>query len=259
MIGFKAKQLDLKEIDSLETLNKHRSLISKKHYLKSLYKDFYQEILSRLSLSAKDKVVEIGSGGGFIKEIIPFAITSDVRGAPGIDMVFNASQIPFRDESIDALLMLNVFHHLQNVEICLQSFDRVLRPGGKIIMVEPTNTPWRRWTDRRFHNEIFDPLSSWDIGTGGPMSTANGALAWIALIRDQKILEEKFPNLKVTFIREHTPFRYFASGGLSYPQLLPNFTYDGLKILENSLDPFMKWIAIFQTIEITKTTKKKYE
>ncbi len=240
------------DMDSPQALEKERLLLSKKVLLRKLYKDFYQEMFVRLSSSAKSVVVEIGSGGGIIKEVIPFAITSDVRSGEGIDMVFNAGEMPFPNESIDALLMINVFHHLQNVEGCLKSFNRVLRPGGKIIMVEPTNTPWRRWTDRRFHHEIFDPLASWDIGPGGPLSAANGALPWIVFIRDRKLFEEKFPPLRVSYIREHTPFRYFISGGFSYPQLLPSFTYEFVKKMENALNPFMQWIGIFQTIEIEK-------
>lgn len=53
------------------------SLLRQRPALASIYSEWYQ--LVRDSLSEVDgKILELGSGGGFIKDIIPTAVTSDV-------------------------------------------------------------------------------------------------------------------------------------------------------------------------------------
>ncbi|MBF0123691.1 MAG: methyltransferase domain-containing protein [Candidatus Omnitrophica bacterium] len=143
------------DIDSQDALEFHVKIIKSKPLLSKIYSDFYCE-LKRFLPDGAEKVVEIGSGGGFIKEIINGVVTSDIRKCDGIDMNFSADHIPFEDDSIDAFLILNVFHHLSSPAVCLREMSRCLRKGGRIIMIEPANTALRRYIDGLSHTEPFD-------------------------------------------------------------------------------------------------------
>lgn len=239
--------------DSAEVSKIHYKIIQSKPFLKRLYIDFYKELKDRLPLNySKGGVVEIGSGGGFIKEIIPEVATSDLFTAPWVDHVFSADKMPFKDGSVDAFLLLNVFHHLPKAEACIKEMSRCLRPKGKIIMIEPANTPWSRFVTKNFHHEMFDVKAGWDLEGEGRLSAGNGALPWIVFVRDKEVFKSSFPELIIKKVKLHTPFRYMVTGGLSYKSFLPVLMYPVVQVFEFMLSPFNSTIAYFQTIEIEK-------
>ena len=245
------------DLSDLEITLLHKKILQKKKFLKSLYKDFYDEFNKNIMEinKTKRKIVEIGSGGGFLKEVIHDVVTSDILELPGIDMKFSATEMPFDDYSIDAFLMFNVLHHINNSKKFFSEIQRCLSSNGKLIMIEPANTIWSRFIYTKFHNEPFDINSGWIFDSSGPLSSANGALPWIIFFRDRIIFEEDFPLLKIKKIRPHTPFRYLISGGFTIKELLPFFMYKPIKFFEILLSPLNKFIAMYQTIEVVKKCK----
>ncbi len=245
---------DIKDLDDPATTLLHAQIIQKKPFLKNLYIDFYKQLKKAIPDFENKVLVELGSGGSFIKEIIGNVITSDILQLPNVDKVFSASKIPFEDGSVGAFLMIDVLHHITEPRVFFTEAARCLEVSGKIVMIEPANTLWARFIYRNFHHELFETQADWTLEAGGPLSVGNGALPWIIFSRDRKIFESQFPSLKIIAIRNHTPFRYLLSGGLSYRQLVPSFTYQLVKALEFALSPFNDWLGMFQTIELEKVT-----
>ncbi len=244
-----ARDLDIDDSYAAEV---HAKIIKEKTFLRNLYKDFYNQFLAALPKNIDKKIiVEIGSGGGFIKEVIPNVITSDVAGVRNVDKNFSVLKMPFTRESVDFFLMQGVFHHVPDAEGCFQELDRCLKPKGKIIMIEPANTLWAKYI-WPVNGEDFDPQAGWSFKGKGRLSTANGALPWIVLSRDRKQFEEKFPALKIRKMEPHTPFRYLLSGGMYTKQLLPSFMHGFVKSAEFLLKPCNKFLGMFMTIEIEK-------
>lgn len=231
------------DLDSPETTTLRREIVRKKPFLSSLYFDWYDQIAQALPTSPGG-VLEIGAGGGFLSSVIPELLTSEVFYVPGIDLVADGQGLPIASSSLRAIVMTNVFHHLPDTPRFLSEAERVLRPGGRIIMVEPWNTSWSRFVHERFHDEPMRPDSrTWEFPTNGPLSGANAALAWIVVHRDRHRLEAEW-ELRVVKARPFMPFRYIVSGGVSLRSLQPGWMYpvwkwiDGLSFFRNRYSVF---------------------
>ena len=261
--------IGIEDLDDPATTLLHAEIIQKKPFLKKLYIDFYKQFEKSISNSEEKVLVELGSGGGFIKEIISNVITSDVLELPNVDKVFSALDMPFEEASVDAFFMFDVLHHITEPRAFFREALRCLKVGGKVVMIEPANTLWSRFIYKNFHHEAFDAQApewccrgqdKWELryrkaGTlqeSGPLSGANGALAWIIFWRDRKIFEGEFPSLRIVRMRNHTPLRYLLSGGLTLRQLVPSFSYPAVKAIEYTLSPINDLLGMFQTIELEK-------
>jgi SAM-dependent methyltransferase len=230
----------------------HGRIIRRKPFLRKIYQEIYHRFKAALRPGHDRAVVELGSGAGFLKEVIPQAITSDVLGVPGLTARFSALALPFADASLDAILMIDVLHHLPDVARFLREADRCLRKGGRILMVEPANTLWARFVYTHFHHEPFQPAADWKLDGAGPLSSANGAIPWIVFCRDRARFDREFPRLRLVAIRPHMPFRYLLSGGVSIRQLAPSFAYSLIKGLECLLSPLNRFLGMFYFITVEK-------
>ena len=245
------KQHD-KTLDLPETTIKHGEIIASKPFLKKIYTDWYGFFKDRVATLPEGRILEIGSGGGFLKEVVPQVYTSDILPLPHCDGCFSAEDLPFEDNSLSAIFMLNVFHHIPSCENFLAEAQRTLKPGGIIFMIEPANTPVAKFIYQNFHHEPFDPNGDWYVRGGGPLSDSNQAVPWIVFNRDYELFKQKFPGLALKKTTLHTPFRYVLSGGLSKRQLVPDFMYGTVTFAEKILSPLNPFWALFQTIEVEK-------
>jgi len=231
----------------------HGELIRAKPFLRKVYEAWYAEIRSQAgSAPASGEIVEIGSGGGFLKEVIPGVITSDVMPLPGVDRCFPADRLPFEPSSLKAICMLNVLHHLPDPAAFFEKASDQLAPGGRIVMIEPANTPFSRFVYTRFHHEDFDPTAGWTLTGEGPLSVSNQALPWILFVRDRDRFFARFPKLAIRSLRVHTPLLYLLSGGLSYRALAPAWSFGLFTLLESAGSFANGLTGLFQTIVLEK-------
>ncbi|OTF01323.1 class I SAM-dependent methyltransferase, partial [Halorubrum sp. SD612] len=56
------------------------------------------------------------------------------RGLSGV--AGDAGRLPFRDESVDAVTVVDAFHHLPDQDAALAEAARVLAPGGALVVRE---------------------------------------------------------------------------------------------------------------------------
>jgi SAM-dependent methyltransferase len=55
--------------------------------------------------------------------------------------------LPFQDDSFDAVLAKDVLEHLPQPVVALREFERVLRPGGLLLVSVVMSRPKRVWAD----------------------------------------------------------------------------------------------------------------
>ena len=242
------------DLDSAERTIQHRQIILEKPFLKKLYLEWYHNFLKEIPGLPKGKMVELGSGGGFLKQLNADILSSDILPLPFNDLTFSALDMPFSDQELSAIFMIDTLHHIPDANQFFKECSRTIVPGGVVIMIEPANSLWGRHIYQNFHHEPFEPTEGWEIPSQGPMSGANGALPWIVFERDRAKFESNFPEFSIQEIRYHTPLRYLFSGGVSFKSLLPGFSFPFFSLVDNLLSRLYPQISMFMTIKL----KRKY-
>ncbi len=124
-------------LDAPENTLRRASIIQGKPFLKQFYQDCYISISELLPGKINGPVVELGSGGGFLKDYIPGLITSEILAIPTVDIQLDGQSMPFKNASVRAVVMLDVFHHIPRPATFLAQAAHILKPGGRLIMIEP--------------------------------------------------------------------------------------------------------------------------
>ena len=119
----------------------------------------HARIAAALDLAAPGVVVEVGCGHGqLLEHLRAVAVGTPVtfvgielshavealraRGLLGIRA--DGEHLPFRDQSVRALVYDGALHHLIDYRAALCEAHRVLVPGGKLILLEPVTSPFTR-------------------------------------------------------------------------------------------------------------------
>ena len=191
------------DIDSAGAVTVHHRIILENPLLRRYYASMYryfqekEKTVEDLNFSS----LEIGCGGGFIKEYLPGVITSDVVAADWVDRVEDASSLNFGPNSLKAIYANGVLHHIKDPVGCLSEIERVLAPGGVFVCNEPSSTRLGYFMNRHFHHEATDrDVCEWNAGIpdqSGRLSGANMALPYIIFRRDAALFAKRFPNLKI--------------------------------------------------------------
>jgi SAM-dependent methyltransferase len=223
------------DLDDPRTTALRRQIIETKPFLRRIYHEWYATLVSDLPVG-EGRVLELGSGAGFLQQFLPELITTELFVCPGIDVVMSALQMGLADRSLRAIVMTDVFHHLPDVRQFLREASRTVRSGGVIAMIEPWRSTWSNFVYTKLHHEPFRPFApEWAFPTTGPLSGANQALAWVVFQRDRAILEREFPQWHVEKVEPFMPVRYLLSGGVSMRPLAPPFSYGAIRGMENLL------------------------
>jgi SAM-dependent methyltransferase len=245
------------DLDSPETTRLHRQLIRSKPLLRNWYEIQYRKYLALIGDPKGGLHVELGSGGGFLKEIVPAVTTSSIleedKRSGLVDLRLNAQAMELADASVDSFFMLDVMHHLNDARACLRELDRCLKPGGVAFIVEPANSLVSRFIYKNFHHEDFDETSpNWGHAHQATLAQSNQAIPSIIFERDRAVFEREFPRLKIAAIRKHTFLSYLLSGGLSYEPLLPPWAQPSIPWIEKIASPAMPCLAHYMDVHLVK-------
>jgi len=227
----------------------HQGLIEKnyeywnqKPILKMLYGDFYRLIAGKLSNLPESKIVELGSGLGNIREFIPDCIRTDLFPNPWIDQIENAFHLSFPDEAVSDLILTDVFHHLKYPGTALKEFARVLRKGGRVILLEPCMSALGLLVYGALHDEpiAITKEIEWDAPGGWSPEqidyyAAQGNASRVFL---GKRFRHRLGDWQRIKTQRFSAIAYAASGGFSKPQLYPTSALPLIRKLEKVLDLF---------------------
>jgi SAM-dependent methyltransferase len=202
----------------------HRGVWEQKETIRLLYRDFHRRLLDSCPAG---RVLDIGGGTAHIKDVRPDIVSTDILLFPGIDVVADAHRLPFPDESFMGVVMLDVLHHLERPIEFLEEASRVLKPGGRLAMIEPAMTPLARRFYDYFHAEPVDmdadPFADVAINPDRDPFDANQAIPTLLFATSAacRRVEEVIPSLRVRSVDWLSLFAYPMSGGFQSWSLMP--------------------------------------
>lgn len=119
-----------------------------------------EEAVAELSRSTPDgsRVLDAGSGEGRHREAfagrryvgVDLAVGDADWDYSGLDVTGDLSRLPFRDGSFDAALNVVVLEHTRDPQAVINEIARVLRPGGRLLLVAP-----QQWEVHQQPNDFF--------------------------------------------------------------------------------------------------------
>ena len=166
-------------------------------------------------------------------------------------------RLPFKDSSFDAVLAFDSIHHSEQPSKAILELLRVIRKGGKIILVEPFVSPLSYLPYKIFHYED----TSWDFKEQGSIElslrnlnpeTGDQGVSRFIINQLSNRRTTNFPKLTVS-TSYLSPFSFFATGGVSRPLNTPKIFVNSLIQVEKLIPNFiMKFLASRVILTITK-------
>src|ERR1700687_2421533 len=231
----------------------HRGLWEKKKALRVLYRDYHRQLFESCP---EGTILDIGGGTAHIKESRADVVSADILLFPGIDVVADAHGLPFRDEFFAGIVMLDVLHHLERPIEFLQEAARVLKPGGRLAMIEPVMTTFARRFYDRFHEEPVDmqadPFAPVTIDPDRDPFDANQAIPTLLFASDtaRRRVEQHIPLLRVRAVDWHSLFAYPMSGGFQEWSLIPAVLVPSMLAFERRVPAVVRRRLAFRMIVV---------
>lgn len=129
---------------------------------------FVSETLKRWSPQG-GTVVDVGCGPSLYRSAVSGRyIGVDITDAPyrdriprDVDVVAPADAMPLADETVDLLFTLAAFYQMGDSRSVLAEFRRVLRPGGRLLVVDYNRRARRRLAPKE--NRAYPAWSQWRL------------------------------------------------------------------------------------------------
>jgi SAM-dependent methyltransferase len=241
------------KVGSREYFAAQKQLILKRPPLKWCYDRWYAHLLEDArSAPGKGVLLELGSGGSYLKDLEPSVITSDVVDGVA-DRVVDGRVLPFPDDSVQALFLTHVLHHIPDVSAFFKEAERALMPGGVVSMIEVAHTPFARFFFSNFHPEPYrDDLREWAFEQQDSMMDSNQALSWMAFVRDREKFARLHPRLRIETSSYLPWFSYLLAGGVTGKCLAPGPLSKVLPAIEPFTKPFSPVFALHWHIRLRK-------
>jgi SAM-dependent methyltransferase len=235
----------------MDSLYRHKSLWDHKPVLREIYLHYYRLIAQ---FAKGGRSLEIGGGSGNFKEFYPDVITTDIVFTPWADVIADAHQLPFRPSSFENLILIDVLHHLENPCTFIDEARRILRPNGRVIMIEPCislfSAPFYDW----FHPEPVDmnadPFVVVQPDKHRRPFDANQAIPTLMFLKRRRKFEMKYDDLAIVHIDRFDFLAYPLSGGFRSWSLIPSAWVAPLKKMETLAPSFGKNFFAFRLIVV---------
>ena len=218
-------------------ISNFRDIWNDKPVLRKVYFDYYKQIINACT---NGNTLEIGGGSGNLKEHIEGLISIDIQEANWLDVVADAQCLPFKTNSINNIILFDVLHHIQFPKFFFSEASRILRPDGRIIILEPGITPIS-WLFYNFiHQEPVllnaNPLEDGIITSERDPYEANQAIPTLLFGQYRNEFEKLFPEFRIELKKNISLLAYPLSGGFKKWSLISEGMVSPILKLENKIN-----------------------
>lgn len=117
---------------------------------KLLYKDYsshqFHAVFDRAIRALPDDAVLLSVGGGPVRDTANMT-TLNIGPFHNVDIVGDAHDLPYHDNTVDAVYHSALLEHLQEPVIAVREMKRVLRSGGQLLSVIPFMQAYHGYPD----------------------------------------------------------------------------------------------------------------
>jgi len=236
-------------------IDKHRARWATKASLRNYYEhEIFDRIIRYLPEGPRQ---EVGAGPGFFSRYAGDVVSVDVEFDRELSACADVHFLPFRTGNFAAVIGIDVLHHLGAPASALAEIARVLRPGGRLVFVEPWAGPVGIAVYRHLHHEeccpVDDPLEAAFPAPKKPMD-GNAWLPKALLVDRQADLLALVPELLVREVRAFGAMSYLLTGGFQ-PIGLPWPVVSSLARLERLLPETLMRIVSLRAIFVLERKK----
>jgi SAM-dependent methyltransferase len=222
-----------------DQLDQLRAVWERKPTLRLVYEDFYDRIAEACHPGV---TIEIGGGIGNLKRRLGDVISTDIQSAPWLDCVADAQRLPFAAASAANIVMVDVLHHIEFPIVFFREATRVLRPGGRVLMVEPAITWGSSLFYRLFHHEPVRTSEVDVLGDGNPDPrrnpyTSNQAIPTLLATRERQRFQRLLPALRIARVDWFSFAAYPLSGGFQAWSLISEKLAHRVLRMERAIEP----------------------
>ena len=232
-------------------LEDYQNSWNKKPVLRAIYSDLYQKIEN---VALAGDTLEIGGGIGNFKIGSSRIIRSDIQHSEGLDVVADAQTLPFDNEVFSNIVLFDVLHHLQCPLLFFAEAQRILKPGGRVIMVEPGITPVSKFLYKMGHEEPVE--MGWDMNDPCKVDAdkdpydSNQAIPTILFKRDPQLFLSAVKGFKINSSDWLSLFAYPLSGGFKSWSLMPYSWVRTILKIEEKLLPILGRLMAFRLMVV---------
>lgn len=229
---------------STDILDTHRLIWQEKAVLRQIYQDYYQRITE---VACEGRSLEIGGGSGNLKQYLKDVISTDIIQTPWLDASCDAQALPFAKQTFNNIIAVDVLHHIERPIRFFQEANRILKPGGRIILIEPAITGFSWFFYHFLHQEPVvlkaDPLENSPQNPHRNPFDANQAIPELLFGKYLAAFKKSFPSLSLISKHYFNFCCYPLSGGFKKWCFIPQKAVSGFlrfeKIFEKSLGKYL--------------------
>ncbi len=234
-----------RETTAQEILLQQKRRWAQKASLRQIYANYIALVFKSC---VSGRTLEIGAGSGVLKGCGYDVLATDIELTSDIDVVSDAQSLAFRDQSFDNIVAIDAFHHLERPIRFLSEARRVLKPGGRLVLLEPGITPVSRWFYHFLHPEPVDlnvnPLEDGPVDVHRHPFLGNQGLGTLLATRFREPLAETVPGIMLIEHQWIGSLAYPLSGGFQKWSLVPAAVVRSVLALESLIDSTLgHWCA----------------
>jgi len=222
-----------------------------KHALRAIYGDLHRRMRNA---SVSGPSLEIGGGIGNLDTGQGDLLRMDIQVSGGIDLAADAHQLPFARSTFANIYLFDVLHHLQCPLLFFAEGERVLKPGGRVIMVEPGITPLSHLLYGLGHEEPVDmswvPESNCQPDPRKNPYDSNQAIPTILFKRAPQLFLQANTGLRLVSADWLSLIAYPLSGGFKRWSLMPAALVGAVLRVEDALLPIVGGMAAFRLMVV---------
>lgn len=234
----------------LDRIEYERAIWQRKPQLRILKADYYQTVQRALN-GHPYEWVELGSGCGGLKESLTGVIQTDIFSTPWVDLVMRGEQMAFSSDSLEGLIGVDVLHHLEEPLRFFQEAGRVLRTGGRLVLIEPY-VSWGSWIPWHWlHHEGCSMKEPFDFTRRFEQENNARATLWFG--RHRPAMERLIRPLSTSVVRLFDLFYYPLVGGFRRWSLIPRRVAPALLRMDRRMGPrWGRWFGYRMMLVLVK-------